>query len=706
MADYTNYYKSAGDLSNAVSEALIYQQGDDDDVILPYSTAAGSVGDETNNSSITSGNKSIQRPMRYSIAKTTSNRSAASNARVLRIKKNNETILALTENLERQRERLGDESLEVASTLSVLAHQHSKRGDYNKALEYYFEVLKIRSLLQGEDHLDVATALHEMGRCKASAQLQDYSGAMEHYEAALMIRGMYADGDGTGSSDSMQLATASLYCDIGHTHALQVIDDHGTTNNDELEQALESYQMALGIQNEVAQSPSSCDAAATLDSIGDVDMKVNKHDNALRSYKQALDIRLDRQGKNHIDVAETHHKIGVVYAKIGGEDSTVLALESFSEALRIKKMRLGTNHVSVAETLSSIGKLKYELGDLDIALVQFEEALEIRLTKVKDVHEEFSVLVELTKNKMSDAVKTSMNDLVTALGFVAELHFLIGTIHEERSEDDRALASYSKALQMLSLQHGPDHVDSTSAKEKVAIMSFRLERYDDALEAFSDILETKKKDDEKSIDVANILLYVARVLQAKGEQDKAMEKFEIAQEMKEKLLGATHDEVNEIKSEMQVSLFMVLLKAGHEYKEEGDDYQAIRSYKQALSMRASLPESVDDELLIALFDSLAKLYCSEAIHDMHDEALVLYSESLAMKEKMYGANSVECEQTLVTIGNIKKMKGDYDGAIETFQVAMEKIKLNLGRDHALFAEVMHNVGVVLTSKVRIYCFWN
>ena len=141
-------------------------------------------------------------------------------------------------------------------------------------------------------------------------------------------------------------------------------------------------------------------------------------------------------------------------------------------------------------------------------MINFEDALKIRIEKIKDVHEEFSVLVELTNSTVNDAVKASMNELSTSLGHGAKLHYFLGKLHEKREDFVRSHSSYSKSLQMRILQNGPDHVTSIEMKQKVASMCLRLGKFEEAVKSFSNLLEAAKDEEgsEANIKVADALL--------------------------------------------------------------------------------------------------------------------------------------------------------------------------------------------------------
>ena len=170
----------------------------------------------------------------------------------------------------------------------------------------------------------MAETLQDIGKCKC--EVGDFGSALEYFEPALMVRNINVD----SNNKSSELLLAHLYSDMGYAYwKLENTDG-----------ALEYYNLALELQEKLNVLT---ERASTLCSIGDIYFELMSYEKAESKYQKSLSTRLEVQGKNHVDVAEVHHKLGVVYWKVG---DTSAAMESFAEALRVKKMRLGAHHVS------------------------------------------------------------------------------------------------------------------------------------------------------------------------------------------------------------------------------------------------------------------------------------------------------------------------------------------------------------------------
>ncbi len=161
-------FESIGGFSQAVSQVIIHNSENEFDH-RNYTNASGD-GDSTNSPENHLGPEeandhhhddsgpskhnwryNMEQNMDASLAGSNATSTAASTkARIARLKKNNNNILALEERLEMQKERYGEIHLDVAATLSVLAGQLRKRGDYAQAIDHLMKALSIRSNIFGE----------------------------------------------------------------------------------------------------------------------------------------------------------------------------------------------------------------------------------------------------------------------------------------------------------------------------------------------------------------------------------------------------------------------------------------------------------------------------------------------------------------------------------------------------------------------------
>ena len=97
----------------------------------------------------------------------------------------------------------------------------------------------------------------------------------------------------------------------------------------------------------------------------------------------ALSIKLNKLGPDHVDVASTYHNMAILHKKLGEHQK---AKEYYGRALSIQVNKLGPDHVDVASTYHNMGNLHMDLGDHQQAKEYYGRALSIQLNKLGPDH--------------------------------------------------------------------------------------------------------------------------------------------------------------------------------------------------------------------------------------------------------------------------------------------------------------------------------
>jgi tetratricopeptide (TPR) repeat protein len=99
-------------------------------------------------------------------------------------------------------------------------------------------------------------------------------------------------------------------------------------------------------------------------------------EDALACWENALAIRVQILGEDHIDVANTYNNMGIAYGKLDQPSQAISALQM---ALEIRIKEHGEKHCEVAATLHNMGNILQQSGDLEASIEYF--------TRAKDVQE-------------------------------------------------------------------------------------------------------------------------------------------------------------------------------------------------------------------------------------------------------------------------------------------------------------------------------
>mmetsp|Transcript_14124 Transcript_14124/g.20868 ORF Transcript_14124/g.20868 Transcript_14124/m.20868 type:complete len:414 (+) Transcript_14124:1-1242(+) len=203
-------------------------------------------------------------------------------------------------------------------------------ADLEEAIENYGEVLKLRKLRLGKDHLEVASILHNMG--DVYFMMGDLDQAMRCYEEAHEIR-----------------------VNKGHVHYMDVA---ATRNNvgvifmkqGRYGQAIACFSQVHNIRKQMLES-NHTECSDALHNMAIVYKHQNKFKESLDHYKQALEIRRS-VGSNKISVADTLYNMGVVYSKTY---QYAKAVKSYKEAIGVyRQAGLTDAHVCIVNTLEWI----------------------------------------------------------------------------------------------------------------------------------------------------------------------------------------------------------------------------------------------------------------------------------------------------------------------------------------------------------------
>ena len=98
-------------------------------------------------------------------------------------------------------------------------------------------------------------------------------------------------------------------------------------------------------------------------------------EDASACWENALEIRLQVLGEDHIDVANTYNNLGIAYGRLS---QPVEALALLQKALDSRTAHYGTaQHPQVAATLHNMANVMQQSGDLDGAIEHFIRARDI-----------------------------------------------------------------------------------------------------------------------------------------------------------------------------------------------------------------------------------------------------------------------------------------------------------------------------------------
>ena len=309
--------------------------------------------------------------------------------------------------LERGAARL-DESLrdqpEVrTAALIAVSDLYEKLGRYDDAMRHGEEALRQRRETLPPTHVDVATALDNLGGI--SYARGDIQGAQKHWAEAVSTRRSNRQKAG-GTADSAMLSgiAVSLHnlavaewrlrnldvADSLESLSIAMRDSAGESRSRNMAssldvlalirsdqgrrpEALETAQRALEIRREVLEQPHN-DIASSLNNLAVHLMDAGRLEEAEAMYREALEIRRALVGPEHPLLATSIHNLGAILKEQRRDDE---ALALYREAYEMRRRVLGERHLDIALSLSSMGALHQERGRFAEALPLFVESMPI-----------------------------------------------------------------------------------------------------------------------------------------------------------------------------------------------------------------------------------------------------------------------------------------------------------------------------------------
>ncbi len=249
----------------------------------------------------------------------------------------------LQEGFRLRREHLGEEDLEVASSLSHLAELRNAQAQYPQAVALNRQALGLRRRLAGEDSILAAASLQ--GLAEVLHTSGDYEAAKQAYQEALKLRRRHLGEESPEVAESLS-DLGYLFFDLGR-----------------FEEAEEHLRRALDLCRRVYSDPHLVTAytlsylAGVLEERGDLEAAEPFSRESLEMHRLLL-------GDEHPDTSTASGALGGLLLKMGEvEEGEALLRQSLDRQVQT----LGEDHPVVGTHLVNLARALKERGDLDAA---------------------------------------------------------------------------------------------------------------------------------------------------------------------------------------------------------------------------------------------------------------------------------------------------------------------------------------------------
>jgi len=374
-------------------------------------------------------------------------------------------------------------------------------------------------------------------------------------------------------------------------------------------------------------------------------MAQGKYQIAIPVAREALKIRKNRLGPDHLKVATSLNNLASLYESMGAYGK---AKPLYKNALAITKARLGPGHPKVATSLNNLALLYQSMGAYDKAEPLYRQALAIDKK-------------EPGKNSLSMA--THLNNLAG--------------LYEAMGAYGKAEPMFEEALKIHRAELGPGHPKVATSLNNLAGLYESMGAYGKAAPMYKKALNIRKnKLDASHPDVAASLNNLASLYKSMGAYGKAEPMFKEALKIHRIKLGAEHPKVATSLNNL-ASL----------YESMGAYAKAEPLYRQALAIDKK--KLGKNSLSMAThLNNLAGLYQSMGAYG---KAEPMFKEALKIHRIKLGAEHPKVATSLNNLALLYKSMGAYGKAEPMYRQALGIRKKKLGADHPDVATSLNNL---------------
>jgi len=266
--------------------------------------------------------------------------------------------------------------------------------------------------------------------------------------------------------------------------------------------------------------------------IGDVFEKLGLYDQARPLLEEALEIREAELAPDHLDVAQSLHRLGWLSYRQGSFDE---AEALYKSSLEIREAELGPNHSAVGSSLIKLADLYTQQGRYAEAEPLLRRSVEIKETEFGPDHPNVAVslnnLAILFRNQerydeAEPLFRRSLAIRETVLGsdhpHVASSLNNLANLYGAQGRYDEAEPLYERSLETLETVLGPDHPKVGHPLANLGQISWKQGRLQNAEQFFRralELWESSYSSDHRSIGI--LLGRLAGVYRDQGRYEEA-----------------------------------------------------------------------------------------------------------------------------------------------------------------------------------------
>lgn len=408
--------------------------------------------------------------------------------------------------------------------------------------------------------------------------------------------------------------------------------------------------------------------------------------------RDRIEERLDDQPEIKAALLATLGRIHVELSQ------NVEARALLEEAVELRRSALGPDHAETATALGFLGRAKQDMGEYDEAASHFQEAIEIhrRLGNAEGLNDTQARLANLLLwtgrfEEARDLLRSVVADLRrrpdTDPGFLARVVLDLGVVLRELGDFDDARASIEQASELARIELGEEHPQTVLAIGELASLDYYLGKYASAESSYRLAIQGwRRLYGDDSLNVAGGLNGLGNALRDQGRLEEALEVLAESAAILDRLYPERDHPI----------LIDVLNNTGIVHADMGLPEEAEKTYRAALEMidRMGGPET-------ERISTLSNLSLILTERGDFDGAREIGQQALEMGRSHLPPGHPRLAILMNNLALAEMKAGRLDEAAAGFAAALDIVDRSLGKRHVFNAAVMANRARVMEREGRL-----
>jgi len=441
------------------------------------------------------------------------------------------------------------------------------------------------------------------------------------------------------------------------------------------------------------------------------------YDKSEQYCEKAVKIRSLRFGQDHPCVAISYDDLGNTYYQLDKPDKAIYYLK---KSLEIKQKVIGEIHPDLSWLYRCLAQMYEKLQQRDLSIIYQRKYIECLAKNVKDNNSE--IVTAYSQLGLMYEYNKKYEDALNSFEKCVEFNIRINGENSPKNAEEYIMLSQKcaiygknekveryclKAIEILLKNVGENHPDVTKTYEFLGKHYMDCQDFDKAIEYYFKSLEIAKKGlGSNNLRIAEIYDNLAWAYAGKKLFEKANEYCKMSQILRAKLYPANSNETAELYQKLgekcasfglnesaleyyeqsSIIIYKSLgkdnIKTSDSLCEIGRKCSKICKYEKAIEFYMKsveiMPKFESDTKLAKAYDYIAEAFLNL---QKYDNALEFYNKALTIQKpntlnlsiSVQNTNFVDLGMTLLGIGYIHFLSGQYEKALEYYKQSEEEL---------------------------------